>query len=365
LSKRFFKFIPSVFWIYFLPMVVSTLGILDSKSPLYSHMTNYLLPMSLFLLLVSVDLRILKKLGLPGFFVFGAGSLGIVAGSAIVFFLFKGIVGEEFWSGFGALSASWTGGSANMIAVKEALAAPDAVFLPMVVVDTIVPYTWMGGLIGLSAYQGKLDQLNHSRREILDAFESRFKNISFARQTKGNIFSAFGVIVLAAVVMAAAWKVSRWVPVIPGAITAFTWVIILVSTIGLAGSLTPLKRIESFDSTRIGYFILYFVLTTIGARTTIEHFGDALILIAAGFLIVLIHALFLIVAVRIMRCPVFLAAAASQANVGGVASAPIVAEIYQPGLSAVGLLMAIVGNILGTYLGILTGYLCRWIAVVT
>ena len=82
-------------------------------------------------------------------------------------------------------------------------------------------------------------------------------------------------------------------------------------------------------------------------------------LIPAGLAIVVIHAGFILAAARITKAPLFLAAAASQANIGGVASAPVVAEAYQPHLASVGLLLAVLGNIVGTYMGILAGQLCR------
>src|SRR3989338_10203814 len=142
--KKCFKFLPSLFWIYFLPMVVSTAGLIDAKSPVYQQITVNLLPASLFLLLITVDVKGILKLGPTALIMFFAGSLGIVIGAPLVFWILKGWVAPEFWSGFGALAGSWTGGRAHMIAVKEALGTPDAVFLPMVIVDTIVPYVWMG-----------------------------------------------------------------------------------------------------------------------------------------------------------------------------------------------------------------------------
>src|SRR6202451_828869 len=140
-TKHLFKFLPSMFWIYFLPMVLSTCGIIDAKSPLYQGITRNLLPPALFLLLLNVDIKAISRLGPAALVMFFAGSFGIVLGMVISFILFKPLVGPQFWSGFGALSASWTGGSANMVAAKEALNTPDNVFFPMVIVDTIVPYT--------------------------------------------------------------------------------------------------------------------------------------------------------------------------------------------------------------------------------
>jgi len=143
-TKHWFNFLPSMFWIYFLPMLLSTGGVMDAKSPLYAQITRYFLPPALFLLLLNVDIKAIARLGPCALVMFFAGSFGIMLGMVTSFVIFKPFIGAQFWSGFGALSASWTGGSANMVAVKEALNTPDAVFLPMVIVDTIVPYVWVG-----------------------------------------------------------------------------------------------------------------------------------------------------------------------------------------------------------------------------
>jgi uncharacterized membrane protein len=85
------------------------------------------------------------------------------------------------------------------------------------------------------------------------------------------------------------------------------------------------------------------------------------VLIAAGLTIVAVHAVVILIGARLLRAPLFLVAAASQANIGGVASAPVVAEVYHPGLASVGLLLAILGNIVGTWLGIVCAQLCRMV----
>ena len=353
--KKYFSFLPSMFWIYFLPMLASSVGLIDAKSPVYGQALNYVLPASLFLILVCVDLKMIFRLGTTALLTFFIGSFGIMLGTVVVFFIFKRWVGVEFAPGFAALSASWTGGSANMIAVKEALSTPDQVFAPMVIVDTVVPYVWMGLLIMFSASQIKFDQWNKADRRILDEINKR---VSTALSSQPGSLRLVPVVLLIALGFGVSLTVKAlagYLPVIKGVIAASSWPIILVSTLALLCSLTPLKKLEQFSSTRVGYYLLYFVLTTIGAKASIQHLGTSFILIIAGFMIVTIHAVILLTATRVMRIPLFLAAASSQANIGGVASAPVVAEIYQPGFSAIGLLMAILGNIIGTYLGIVVG----------
>lgn len=359
-TRKYFGFLPAVFWIYFLPMSVSSSGLIDAKSPLYSLVTTYGLPASLFLLLLGVDLKAIARLGRTAVLLFLAGSFGIMLGTTLSFALFKGVVGAEFWSGFGALSGSWTGGSANMVAVKEALGTPDDVFLPMVVVDTIVPYVWMGLLVSVSSGQATFDHWLRADRGVVDDIRRRMAGVGAAQKVTLNAQNIFVLAAFAFAVSTGARWVAQALPTAEGIISSFAWTIILVSALGLAGSLTPLRHCEVLGSTRIGYYLLYFVLTTIGAKASVSHFGAAAILIAAGGVIILVHAAVLLIAARLLKAPAMLVAAASQANVGGVASAPVVAEIYQPGLASIGLLMAILGNIIGTYLGIIVGQICRW-----
>jgi uncharacterized membrane protein len=358
-TRRWFELLPAVFWIYFLPMLAATFGLLPARSPVYGLITTYLLPASLVLLLLPVDLRAILQLGPKALAMFFVGAAGIIAGAVFAFALIKPLVGAEFWAGFGALSASWTGGSANMIAVKEALAVPDAVFAPMVIVDTVVPYLWMGLLIALVGRQGAFDRWNRADRRILDDLGARVAQHMAGRvgqRTVGGIVLALAV---AAAVSGAAQLLARELPQLRDVVSSYTWTILIVTLLGLGLSLSPARNLERAGATRTGYDLLYFVLTAIGAKASVASIGAALLLIGAGLLIVAVHAVVLLLGARLLRAPLFLVAAASQANIGGVASAPVVAEVYHPGLASVGLLLAILGNIVGTWLGILCAQLCR------
>ncbi len=357
-TRRWFDFLPPVFWIYFLPMLLSTCGIIDPQAKILSRVTTHLLPMSLLLLLVTVDLKAILRLGALAVAMFFIGALGIMAGTVLSFRIFKNTVGGDFWSGFGALSASWTGGSANMIAVKEAFGVPDRIFAPMVVVDTIVPYVWMGMLIAVAGLQPVMDRWLRSRREVIDALGPRaaIKQAPVRWSAGGVTF----VLMFAGVGSLLARQVALMLPLVKDVISPYAWTIVLVSLLGLALSMTPVRRLEQSGASALGYYILYFVLAAIGAKASLTNISSALVLIAAGGVIVAVHAFFLITGAWLLRAPFFLVAVASQANVGGVASAPVVAEVYQPGLASVGLLLAILGNIVGTYLGILCGQCCRF-----
>lgn len=358
-SRHLFKVLPAVFWIYFLPLLAANFGLLPAQSPVYGLITTYLLPASLVLLLLPVDLHAILRLGPRALAMYFIGAAGIVAGAVLAFALVRPLVGADFWSGFGALAGSWTGGSANMVAVKEALAVPEAIFAPMVIVDTVVPYLWMGLLIALVGLQGAFDRWNRAERAVLDDLGERAARHvadSGGRRAIGGIVLT---LLVAAAVSGAAHLLARELPQIRDVVSTYTWTILLVTAAGLALSLSPARQLERAGATRTGYDLLYFVLTAIGAKAAVASLGSTLVLIGAGLLIVAVHAVFLLIGARLLRAPLFLAAAASQANLGGVASAPVVAEVYQPGLASVGLLLAILGNIAGTWLGIACAQLCR------
>lgn len=359
--KKYFHFIPAVFWIYAVPMLFSSLGLISPNNPFYKIITENLLPASLILLLLSTDLRAIAQLGRKALLMMVTGSVSIMIAIPTVFYLFKDTVGAQMWSGFGALSASWVGGSANMVAVKEALGTPEQIFTPILVVDTVVPYVWMAFLIAMAGSQSIFDKKIKADVRVMDELNARLSNI---RKEKMS-FSVKGVsagIMVAAAGVAVSRISAEYLPSVKNIISAYTWTIIIASLLGVLLSLTPVRKLEAAHSTRIGYWLLYFVLTTIGAKACIRDLNATLILVGAGFCVIALHGLILAIAAKLMRAPMFLAAAASQANIGGPASAPVVAAVYQPALASVGLLMAILGNILGTYTGICTGYVCKLIA---
>ncbi len=353
--KKFFHFIPAVFWIYFLPMIASTTGLLVSDERLYRSITDIFLPLSLILLLSGVDIPAIAGLGRQALLMMLVGSLGIVLATPLVFYLVKGMVGIQMWQGFGALSASWIGGSANMLAVKEAIGVADAVFTPMIIVDTIVPYVWMAVLVAGSVFQERYDRWNKSEF----SFKQQTKVECFNQQQPFKLKDIIAVAGIGVIGVVASDFIAKRIP--PGLFNLSGLRVIIASCLGIIFSFTPLRKLKGV-SNKLGYFLLFFVLTTIGAKAKLTYISSAAVLIGAGFLIVLIHVSVLFVFSRLIKAPLFLIAVASQANIGGVASAPVVASVYQPALAGVGLLLAVLGNIVGTYMGIITAYLCRWVA---
>jgi uncharacterized membrane protein len=227
----------------------------------------------------------------------------------------------------------------------------------MVIVDTVVPYVWMGIMIAGVGLQSVFDRWNNSDRGVIDELGAKAHANSLpVVWSWGGILRLVVFVTIGAV---AAYALASRLPVVKDIISTYAWTIIVVSMIGLGLSLTPIRRLEKDGASPCGYYLLYFVLTAIGAKASVANISSAVILIAAGFLIVAVHVVFLLAGARLLKAPMFLVATASQANVGGVASAPVVAAVYQPGLASVGLLLAILGNIVGTYMGILCAQLCR------
>lgn len=361
-TKFLFRFLPAIFWIYFTPLLLTHFGLFSAEHALYGWTIQYILPLCLILLLIPVDLPGILKLGPQALTMMLAGTAGVMAGTVIGVGLFQRLIPPGSWIGFTTVAASWMGGSSNMIAVKEAVGTPEDLFSGMIIVDALVGYTWMGLLMALSSRQESFNAWTGADRSTLENLRSRIENRA-AEPDPNPSLKKCGVLILTALAgTLLARQLAGALPEIQGILSTFTWVIILVSVYGLTLSFSPLRRLDPRSANRTGNLLLYFVLTTIGAHAAVSEWKDVLLFSGIGFLIVGIHGIFLIAAAKLIRAPMFLFAAASQANIGGVASAPIVAAVYDSRLAPVGLLLAVFGNIIGTYLGITLTQICRLLA---
>ena len=362
IGKKLFRFLPSMFWIYFIPILANSFGLLPEKSVVYEIIKVWVLPGSLVVLLLSADIRGILKLGPTALGVMAASMVGIMIGAPIVMLIYHHWLGADAWQAVGTLSGSWIGGSANMVAVKEAVRTPEDVFKLLVITDTIIPYAWMGLLIALSAHQQKFDRWNKSNTKLLDELVKHAKNNPEDTTVRYSAPGTLVILVVALVGAFAAVAISRRLPRIEGVISPVAWSVILATMIGIALSFTPARRLQSRGSNRIGFFLLYLVLASIGAKSNLSFMGNLPIFLVVGATWILIHAACLLAAVRLLRAPMALAAAASQSCIGGPASGPVIAGIYHPDLAPVGLLLAVLGNISGTFLGLMTAQLCRMLS---
>jgi len=357
-----FRRLPPIFWVYVLPMIATSLGLLPEASPLYGALTHALLPTSLVLLLLSSDLRAIARLGGRALATMVASVVGIALGAVVAFVAFRPALGPEGWKGLAALTGTWTGGSANLLAVSTALGLSPSAQGVAIVVDTIVGYSWMAVLVALSARQAALDRRLGADRGLVAEVGQRVAARLERDRRPTSVADATLVVGIALVVAALAAELGDRLPPFGDVIGPFAWTILLVTTGGLLLSLTPLARLDGAGASSLGYAGFYLLMAAVGAQANLARVVSQPLWAAAGVVMIVCHGLVLVATLKLLRAPSFFFGAASQAAIGGYSSAPIVAEIYQPGLAPVGLLMAVLGNVLGTYLGLAVGQLLAWIA---
>jgi uncharacterized membrane protein len=359
--SKIFHYLPAPFWCYFVPMCLASFGLLPEKSGVYSFLTTYLLAACLILLLLNINLPSILRLGPTALGAMGVGSVGIAAGAIFSYAIFGRWLPEDTWKSVGALSASWTGGSINMLAVKEGLQTPEEVFAPMVIVDTVVTYTWMAVMIALSGFQNRWDAWVRADRSLLEDVMRRLGSPESGPTPgapRSSPLHAVWLIGASLLIGAGCLWLARKLPA-SGVLNVSGWAFLMVTAIGILLSFTPASQLERYGASRWGYLCLYLLLAAIGSRARLQHIIQAPLFIAMAVPWVLIHAGLLALYGRLRRVPMFFLATASQANIGGTASAPIVAGIYQPRLASIGLLLAIAANVFGTYAGYLIAYACR------
>ncbi|NND70777.1 MAG: DUF819 family protein [Rhodothermales bacterium] len=354
--RSFFKILPPVIWAYFLPMIASTMGVIPSDSPTYSWIAKYLLPFSLFLLMMTTDLPSVVKLGRIAIIMMLAGTLGIVVGGPIAYAIMSGFLPPEAWKDLATLSGSWIGGTANMVAIQQSVGLQD--LGPIIVVDTVVGYGWMGVLLFFGAFQERFDRWNLADRSILDGVLDRV-NLAGTSTKSITLPSLSFILGLGFVATVISIRIGGVLPAVgnPSVISQTTWAVLVVVTVGIVLSFSPLQKLEEYGASKIGYLALYLLLTSIGARADVSAIAEAPQLMVAGAIWLTIHVAILLAAARIFRAPLFFVATGSMANIGGAASAPVVAGAYIPSMAPVGLLMGVAGYVLGIYAALF----CAWI----
>lgn len=361
--QKLFNYLPTPLWCYFLPTLLSTSGVIPQDAPLYGLMGRHLLPACLMLLLVGTDVPALFRLSRQALLAMIVGSAGIFVGALLTFvliFKWRGpsdpLIASSLWSGWGCLSASWTGGSANMIAVREALQTPELLFSNLIVTDAFGAYAWMALLVAAVPYQDRINHWLGATEPETTLIETSSGNSASIRAEGVAFLLAFG-----AFGGWACWQLAGLIPSI-GIFSRSLWNVLLASVLPLALSFTPAKKLERLGAEKTGMFLLYTLLVSVGARANLSHLTQAPYFILAGILWIGTMAVFLLAAGRVLKLPVSLLATASQANVGGTISTPLVAGIYGRGMAPLGILLAVLGNVYGTALGLLVAGICSTLA---
>ncbi len=366
IGRRIGNFLPTPFWIYFSSIVCSTFGWLPPQSPVYPWIGLHVLSAALVLMLIGTSIQDLIKMGPPALMAMILGIVTMVLATWISFAIFGPYLPQDGWKAAGALLATWTGGSANMLAVKELLNLSESGFAPLVIVDTFLSYGWMAILIFGAGMQRRFDS-SMGLPESFPASHLSEENPEGRGDHKpergwGERLRRIGIVLLTGfsvgeIMIFVAGRISPSLPLL----SSSGWAVLFSTTAAVLLAMTPLKKVEQKGASIAGQLLLYLVLLTIGAKTNLRAASGAPIFMLFGSGVLIIHGVLLLYVGRLMKLPLFLLATSSQANVGGAISAPIVASVYRPGVAHIGVLMAILGVVVGTYVGAFGGWVCRFI----
>jgi len=381
--KRFYKFVPMLLLCYFLPSLLTAFGIVDpGHSRLYFVASRYLLPASLVLLTLSIDLKEVLKLGSKAVIMFLTGTVGVILGGPLAIWLTAlvnpelvgGVGPEAVWKGLSTVAGSWIGGGANQAAMKEIFLPSDSLFSVMVAVDVIVAEAWMLILLLGVGKAAEIDRWVGADSSSIARLQKKMED--FSRKTARIPSTTDFMVVLAAAFGVTAfchWVADFIAPYIgehaPGLAkfslnSQFFWLIVLATTLGLILSFTKARNLEGAGASKIGSVFIFILVATIGLNMDIgavlEHPG----LFAVGGIWMVIHIGLLLVVGYFIKAPYFFLAVGSKANIGGAASAPVVAAAFHPSLAPVGVLLAVLGYALGTYGAWLCAILMRIVAPV-
>ncbi|MFL2998675.1 MAG: DUF819 domain-containing protein [Candidatus Neomarinimicrobiota bacterium] len=378
ICKRFYKFVPSLLLCYFVPSIFNTLGIISGElSNLYFVASRYLLPASLVLLTISIDLPQILKLGPKALIMFLTGTFGIIFGGPISILLvsyiapsmLNGADSDLIWRGFTTVAGSWIGGGANQAAMKEIFEVDDTIFSTMIAVDVIVANIWMAFLLYGAGIHSKVDKVlkadSSAIEELkmkIEKYKSQINKIPDLVDTIKIMGVGFGVTAIShfGSDFIAPYIKNNYSYLEKFSLTSgFFWLIVLSTTIALCLSFTKVRQLEGAGASRYGSLFLYILVATIGMKMDTMAIFDNPGFFLIGLIWMAIHASLLIMVAKIIRAPLFFLAVGSQANVGGAASAPIVASAFHPSLAPVGVLLAVFGYALGTYGAWLCGILMK------
>ncbi len=379
--RTFYRFVPPLFLCYFVPALLNwPLGFISPEgSQLYFVASRYLLPASLILLCISIDFKALLNLGSKAIIMFFAATLGIVLGGPVavlfVTWFMPDVVSvptDELWRGLSTIAGSWIGGGANQAAMKEIFEVSDNLFGSMLVVDIVVANIWMAFLFYGADQTKKIDKWLQSDVSAIEQLKTK---VADYKAKVSKIPTTTDLFVMMAVAFGGV-ALSHWfsdyiVPILSqhsdalesmrlnSLLSGFFWLIVVATTVGLGLSFTKARQLEGVGASNWGSVFIYILVATIGMKMDLKEVFNNLDLFAIGIIWILIHVLILFIVAKLIKAPFFYVAVGSQANIGGAASAPVVASAFSPTLAPVGALMAVLGYAVGTYGAIICAYLMQ------
>ncbi|SIS72456.1 Uncharacterized membrane protein [Belliella pelovolcani] len=378
--KKFYRVVPSILLCYFIPAVLNSFGLISGEfSNLYFMASRYLLPTSLVLLTLSIDFKGILKLGPKALIMFLAGTLGIVLGGPMALFVISivypdilgGVGPDEIWRGLSTIAGSWIGGGANQTAMLEIFGASPTLFSQMIAVDVLVANVWMAVLLYWAAKPGRIDKLFkadssaiHELQDKVEKYRESILKIPSMADTMKILGVGFGITALAHLIAdnVAPFIGTNYPQLSDYSLdSTFFWIVVIATTGGLVLSFTKAREMEGAGASRLGSVMLYVLVATIGMQMDLMAIFDNPLFFLIGIIWMFFHVLIMLLVAYLIKAPFFFVAVGSQANVGGAASAPIVASAFNPALAPVGVLMAVLGYAVGTYGALLCGYLLQWV----
>jgi uncharacterized membrane protein len=368
-EAKLFNYIPPLLFIYATPVFLSNLSIgghtvIPNSSIIYSGLSKYALPVFIVLMLIKVNVPAIVKVMGKGVLVMLMGTAGVMVGGVVSYVIVHGWLPDDSWKGVGTLAGSWIGGTANMLAAKEILEAPESQFTLAIVADNVIYIVWLPLLLMSRDYADKFNKwarVPADRLAAMDAAAEMHIEEDKAPTMPQYLYLAAVVLGVTALGHALSPSIAGWIaeasPRLAGIFSETTTRILLITTIALALSTTPVSKLP--NSTAIGTALVYVFVAGMGARAEVSGLGDAPAFVLGAFIWIFIHGAFMLAGAWLFRVDVHSVAIASAANIGAAASAPIVAAHHRPNLVPASILLALLGYALGNYLAPLTGHLAR------
>ena len=352
-KSKFFDYAPQIVLLYLITMIFCTLGVWDMEAtkPAYSALKNNLLFAIIFLMLLRCDIRKILKLGPKMLGVFFAASVSIGLGFIITYAVLHTPLGAEAWKALGALCGSWMGGSGKMIAVQAAFDIGEADMAYALVVDSIDYSIWVMFLLWAINFAPKFNKWVKADTRVLDEVSKKLEEDAKANEAPITFINIIFLLGLGLVVSAFGQNLGATLNGVAPWLDKSTWTVLLITLAGLVGAVTPIGKMAGAQE--LSNVLLYSVVALLASRASFLELTDAPLWIVAGFMILAIHCIIMIILTKIFKLDMFTCGVASLANIGGSASAPILAGAYSGALVPVGVLMALMGYVIGTGGGII------------
>lgn len=374
--QKFYKVVPALLMCYALPAILNSLGVISSEiSGTYYMATRYLLPGALILMTLSIDLKGIKNLGWKMIIMFLTGTVGIIIGGPIAILIMSfispdtvgGLDHDAAWRGLATLAGSWIGGGANQGAMLEIYKYNPQKYGAMILVDIVVANIWMAFLLLGVGKSDKIDRWLKADSTAITRLKEKVESYTMSIRRHASLTD---LMIIAGIAIGGTSLSHFGSGLISGffvdtlgfddhsvVASGFLWLVVLATTIGLIISFTPMRQIEGAGASTYGSVFIYILVATIGMKMDVTQIFDDLWLVVLGLIWMAIHVGLLFLVAKLIRAPFFFLAVGSKANVGGAASAPVVAAAFHPALAPVGVLLAVLGYALGTYGAILCAQL--------